>query len=189
MKLDKFDQILVVDLECTCDDPQPPGFVQEVIEVGACLLNTTTYEVTCPTSILVVPTIGSVSDFCTRLTTITPSMVTFENGAVSFAMACEQLDADPLLAKQRAWASWGDFDRTTMETQSAKEGVVYPFGLTHFNVRALSRLVFGEGRASKGAKQAAETIGVEWTGTHHRGIDDALNIAKIFAAILRKARS
>jgi len=43
--------------------------------------------------------------------------------------------------------------------------------------------------AKEGMDQALKKFGITLEGTHHRGIDDAFNIAKIYAAHLRKIRS
>lgn len=82
----------IIDLEATCwEGDVPPGQVNEIIEIGVCVLNTGTLERTEKRSILVRPERSKVSEFCTRLTSLTPEMVA---GGLSFAEACEVLRRD-----------------------------------------------------------------------------------------------
>jgi inhibitor of KinA sporulation pathway (predicted exonuclease) len=72
----KLDKILVVDLEATCwNGPIPEGMVNEIIEIGVCLLDVNTGEITDNRGIIVKPEHSVVSEFCTELTTITPELV------------------------------------------------------------------------------------------------------------------
>lgn len=187
-KMDKYGRMLVVDLEATCENPQPRGFVQEVVEVGVVLFNTTTLEIEEEASIMVIPTTGHISAFCTQLTTITPEMVTKEAGAVSFPEAMRQLRMGKWDSSRCAWASWGDFDRTLIEKQCAREGMVSPFGPSHLNLKGLARLML-PGTHAPGAKEASEIFGIPWQGTHHRGLDDARMIARCFGAMLKRMRN
>lgn len=83
----KLDKILVVDIEATCwDGPNPAGMENDIIEVGICLLDIHTGEITNNRGIIVKPERSVVSPFCTQLTTITPEMVDEEG--ISFKEAC-----------------------------------------------------------------------------------------------------
>lgn len=83
----KLDKILVVDIEATCwNGPNPPGMKNDIIEIGICLLDIHTGDITDNRGIIVKPERSEVSEFCTELTTITPEMVT-EQG-ISFKEAC-----------------------------------------------------------------------------------------------------
>src|SRR5690606_36827435 len=68
--------LLVIDLEATCwqGDP-PPGMQSEVIEVGIAELDTRALEITRAEAIFVRPQHSEVSPFCTRLTSIAPEHV------------------------------------------------------------------------------------------------------------------
>jgi inhibitor of KinA sporulation pathway (predicted exonuclease) len=66
------DRILVVDLESTCwDGPPPAGQVSEIIEVGICTVDVPSLQRAERRSILIKPVKSEVSEFCTRLTTLT----------------------------------------------------------------------------------------------------------------------
>jgi inhibitor of KinA sporulation pathway (predicted exonuclease) len=180
----KLDEIVVIDVEATCwGGPPPPGQTQDLIEVGLCLLDTTTLARHDRVSLLVRPTSSTVSPYCTNLTTLTPEQV---GGGISFAEACAALTTHHA-THDRAWASWGDFDRTLFERQCARERAPYPFGPTHLNVKhlyALARALPHE----IGMMDALRADGIAHEGTHHRGDDDAWNIAALLARLLGAAR-
>lgn len=165
----------VVDVEATCWEGQPPpGQVSEIIEIGVCVLDLSTLERVETRSLLVRPERSEVSAFCTRLTTLTPGQVA---GGLSFAEACEALRRD-FRADSRPWASWGDYDRRQFERQCRAAGVPYPFSARHTNAKRAYADAFGERRM--GMAQALEHAGLPLEGTHHRGADDARNIAALF---------
>ena len=70
------DKIVVVDIEATCwEGKLPEGMISDIIEVGVCLLDVETGEITDNRGILVKPERSTISPFCTELTTITPELI------------------------------------------------------------------------------------------------------------------
>lgn len=180
----KLNRILCVDLEATCDEPKP-NWLGEVIEVGLAILDLKKNEIEAHTR-LVIPTSTPVTEFCTKLTSITPEMVLAHNGAVSFPEAMAWLRK--MGSRNYAWASWGDYDRKQIQEQCSRENVQYPFGPTHLNVKALFGMVTGL-TYGIGLKQAVELYKLDWVGTHHRGVDDAYNVAQVLQQIIKEASS
>lgn len=174
------DKIIIVDIESTCwDGKVPEGQTSEIIEIGICLLDVNSGEITQNEGIIVKPERSEVSDFCTELTTITPDMV--EDG-ISFAEACR------IIKKQydgqgRAWASYGAYDFKMFQRQCVEMGIGYPFSPSHINVKTLFALKHKLDRET-GMDGALKMLGMPLEGTHHRGIDDARNIAKIMYTLL-----
>ena len=180
----KLDHILVVDLEATCWDGEPPvGHVNEIIEIGICPLELTTGKRLEKRSILVKPERSTVSPFCTSLTTLTAEQVA---GGISFIEACAILKKQ-YQARDRVWASFGDYDRNQFQRQCDDMRIAYPFGTRHINVKTLFALSRGL-PAEVGMAQSLEMFGIALEGTHHRGDDDAWNIAGILAKLLEKLR-
>jgi inhibitor of KinA sporulation pathway (predicted exonuclease) len=180
----KHDQILVVDIEATCweNNAVPPGETNEIIEIGACLLDTHTFEPSQRISIFVKPEHSTISPFCTQLTTITPAMIA-EHG-IDFASACAKLET-LYESRGRLWSSWGNYDRRIFEIQCKASGVRYPFSDYHVNVRKLFAR-YEQAKHLPGMAKALELLQLPLEGTHHRGDDDAWNIAKIFGVLLQK---
>lgn len=178
------DRIVVVDVEATCweADP-PPGQTSEIIEIGVCLLDVASGERLDRESILVRPTQSSVSTFCTHLTSLTQEQV--EQGA-SFEDACSVLRTR-FKTKERVWASYGDYDRGMFEHQCKRQEVKYPFSAGHINVKTLLGTIHGL-KYEIGLSKALKLLSVPLEGTHHRGVDDAWNIAAVLSRIIRTAR-
>ena len=180
----RLDQVIVVDIESTCwEKAPPPGEESEIIEIGICVLDVSTGERVEGRSILTRPERSTVSEFCTRLTTLTQEQV--ETG-VSFAEACSILKRE-YLTKDRLWASYGDYDRRQFERQCQAMKVGYPFGPGHINVKSLFAVLHAL-HHEVGLDEALELEQLPLEGTHHRGVDDAWNIANILARILVRCR-
>jgi inhibitor of KinA sporulation pathway (predicted exonuclease) len=178
----KLDNLIVVDVEATCwKKNPPPGEEQEVIEVGICLLEVSSGNLLEKESILVKPERSRVSEFCTKLTTLTQAQV---DEGVSFAKACALLQ-DKYIAHQRVWASYGEFDKNIFTKQCQYRQVSYPFSNRHLNVKTLFAVMNGLER-EVGMARALALLNLPLEGTHHRGGDDAWNIARILSQLIGK---
>lgn len=178
------DRILVVDVESTCwDGEPPPGEMSEIIEIGLCLVDVATLTRVERHSILVCPATSTVSAYCTQLTTLTQADV---DAGISLVEACRWLDQQHR-SRQRLFASYGDYDRVQFERNCAALGIVYPFGPTHLNVKNLAAVSYGWSR-EVGMSEALRRVGLPLEGTHHRGGDDAWNIAGLLCHLLRRTR-
>jgi inhibitor of KinA sporulation pathway (predicted exonuclease) len=84
--------ILVIDIEATCWERTPlPAEKSEIAEIGLRVLDATTLEHGERHSIVVRPERSRVSEYCTRLTTLSQSEV--ERG-ITFAEACDVLQCE-----------------------------------------------------------------------------------------------
>jgi len=169
-------RIIIVDLEATCwNGAVPKGQTNEIIEIGICILETETGEISKNQGILIKPERSEVSTFCTELTTITPELLDKEG--ISFKEACAKLRTE-YDCYQYTWASYGQYDLNMMKKQCSYRGIDYPLGQNHINVKTL----FTEKKGLKkkvGMNGALQKLEIPLEGTHHRGVDDAKNIAKI----------
>lgn len=174
-------QLVVVDIEATCWEggKPPPGQQNEIIEIGVCLLSLVDGTISQPRSLLVRPTRSKVSQFCTELTTLTAEQLSV---GMTFEDACAVLRAE-FGTPYRVWGSWGSYDRRMFEEQCASFGVEYPFSEKHINIKQrfgkLNRI-----KSAPGMAAALDYLKLPLLGTHHRGGDDAYNIALIGAALL-----
>ena len=194
-------QIVICDIESTCWEPiesKPVNEESEIIEIGICILDLSKRnaalnnkklapygarlplgELVSKRSIIVRPEYSRVSEFCTKLTTLTQADV---DKGVSFKEACDVLRSE-FKSQNRTWASYGDYDRKQFEKDCAKKNVKYPFGPRHINIKNLFAHVQGLPK-EVGMPTAIKLIHEQVEGTHHRGDDDAWNIAKILRYIL-----
>ncbi|MFM9594817.1 exonuclease domain-containing protein [Streptomyces scabiei] len=169
----------VIDVEATCWDGQPPpGSVNEIIEIGLTVVDVSAARRVSRHRLLVRPVRSTVSAFCTELTGLTQAEV--EQG-VTFAEACRIL-VEEYEAGKRPWASWGEYDRRQFARQSQADAVAYPFGFpterTHTNAKAVFTEAYGL-RRKPGMAHALQIAGLPLEGRHHRGEDDAWNIAAL----------
>ncbi len=180
----KLHQIIVVDVEATCwEGKNPEGQPNEIIEIGICILDVKTLERVGKEGMMVKPQLSQISPFCTELTTITPADVA--NG-LSLREAGEILRTK-YKSKSCTWASYGDYDRRQFERECIAKEIAYPFGTAHINVKNLLALTKAWNREI-GMAGALEKLKLPLEGTHHRGVDDAWNIAAILAAIFKMTR-
>jgi inhibitor of KinA sporulation pathway (predicted exonuclease) len=176
------DKIIIIDLEATCwQGTVPQGQENEIIEIGLAVLDTETGEITKNKGILIKPQRSSVSPFCTELTTITQDLL--DQNGISFEDAINQL-IDEYNPDLYTWASYGQYDLNMLKKQSKSFGIPYPMGEEHINVKTWFAEKFGLLKPT-GMNGALHLLDIPLEGTHHRGIDDAKNIAKILNWCLR----
>lgn len=175
------DVVVIVDLESTCweNEKAPSGERSEIIEIGVCTLDIKSLERANKRSLLVKPIESQVSPFCTELTTITPEMI--EDNGMDFAEASSILKNE-YQTEDRLWVSWGNYDRRMFIEQCQRRDIPYPFSDNHCNLKNLFANFYGQ---RMGMETALKTIGQDLEGTHHRGDDDAWNIAVILAHLLQ----
>ncbi|MFB2705164.1 exonuclease domain-containing protein [Marinobacter shengliensis] len=176
--------LLIVDLEATCWENRqaPNGEAQsndnmEIIEIG-CALATRQGELLDNHSFLVRPIRHPVlSDFCTELTGITQSMV---DAAPTLPEAIEAMNAWlGNLPDGFIWCSWGNYDRLHLGAQS-QEHDARPTVLAfpHLNLKRIWRRTTGQKRKN-GFAHALAFHNLDFEGHHHRGVDDARNMARV----------
>jgi len=170
------DFYLVVDLESTCDDRGAvPRAESEIIEIGAVLVDGRTLERIDEFATFVRPVRHpTLTAFCTDLTTITQAEV---DRAPGFAEVAAKLAA---FGRDALFCSWGNYDRNKLAEDAAFHGVAMPLGPAHWNLKT----AFSKRRL--GMSEALRIAGLDLVGTHHRGIDDARNIARMLPHILAK---
>jgi inhibitor of KinA sporulation pathway (predicted exonuclease) len=157
--------------------------MSEIIEIGLCVLDVGRLERSETRSILVRPQQSEVSEFCTRLTSITPQMVA---SAVTLSQAVDILKRE-YHPGDRVFASWGDYDRNQFHRNCDFYRIEYPFGPTHWNVKTFFGLVLGLEREI-GIDAACDLLNLPFAGTHHRGVDDAINITAILRELMLRSR-
>lgn len=177
----KYNKIIALDLEATCDKPKPV-FSPEIIEIGLCTINLKSLEIENKEFTFVTPSKSWVTPYCTELTTITPEDVLKKNGARTFPEAINWLKK---FGKNKAWISWGDYDRIMLEKSCQEYNVEYPLSSTHINAKAIFSFFVGLNKGIN-LRSAVDYLGLTWEGTHHRGVDDAVNLGRIFLELIKR---
>ncbi len=165
---------LVVDLEATCDDMHAlPREETEIIEIGAVLVDAVTLEPLEEFQSFVRPVKHPrLTPFCINLTTITQADVV---RAPTFRFVAPKLAA---FGQGALFCSWGGYDKNQLDRDARRAGIRSPLGPRHLNLKEMFARAAGES-SQLGTNMALRRVGLTPTGTHHRGIDDARNIARL----------
>lgn len=173
---------IIYDLEATCWEGRPLSKTQEIIEIGAVLVDRYGEEKG-SFNRFVQPIVNPVlSPFCKELTTISQEDVQraerFPSVIEDFQDWAEIFDEEYLLC------SWGNFDKKMLINDCILHDLEYDWVEDyHINVKQQYKEIKRLNRP-RGLKRAVESEGFEFTGIHHRGISDAENLAKVFAKYL-----
>ncbi|HEY9627097.1 MAG TPA: 3'-5' exonuclease [Coleofasciculaceae cyanobacterium] len=182
MKLEKYDYYLVLDLEATCCNQETiQRHEMEIIEIGAVMVEAQSLTTLDEFQTFIKPIrFPRLTEFCQSLTSITQ---------VQVDQAPEYKEAIALLKEwlsnysNAVFGSWGDFDRNQFKQDSKFHDVPVPITYPHVN---LKKLFSKTQKLPKryGMAEALQLAEIDLEGTHHRGIDDARNIAKLLPFIV-----
>jgi inhibitor of KinA sporulation pathway (predicted exonuclease) len=166
---------IVLDLEATCWERRDKS-PNEIIEIGALCVDEN-QVILGEFSQFVRPFVHTqLSKFCTELTSITQEQVdnallfpdvlgTFQEWILSF-------EDDYVLC------SWGHYDKHQFIMDCKLHGISSDWTDAHISLKHQYALI--NQTRSIGMKNALKREKLPLDGTHHRGIDDARNITKIF---------
>jgi inhibitor of KinA sporulation pathway (predicted exonuclease) len=184
----------VLDFEATCCDISQPK-PQEIIEFPSILIDAATLETIDEFSTFVQPVHHpQLSDFCTELTTIAQADV---DTAPLFREVYQRHvdwlrshdlkvdDADP--GRVFAFVTCGDWDLQTMLPAQCRVCAPPLFDIPLAYRRWINiKLAFAAAAGGRrtGMVGMMHRLGLAMTGTHHRGIDDCRNIAKILGTLV-----
>ncbi|MFT6149244.1 MAG: inhibitor of KinA sporulation pathway (predicted exonuclease) [Saprospiraceae bacterium] len=170
---------IIYDIEATCWEDRR-GRASEIIEIGAIKVNDYA-EVEDTFCQFVKPVIHPfLSPFCMELTSINQVDV---NRADKFYAVVEAFqDWIDIFDEEYLLCSWGKYDKTQMIKDCQFHDMDWEWAEEHIDLKAQYK---DYRKLSKpyGFKKALKREGFEFEGTHHRGIHDAYNLAKIFGKL------
>jgi len=180
--------INIIDIEATCwdNEKERKGQPNETIEIGITevdLFDLKTYR---NDGIYILPDNSFVSEFCTKLTGITPEKIAKDG--IMFENAVRQLKTDFRIHK-RHWVSWGDYDKGQLQRDCDRHNLEYykVFFQRHTNFKTVFAMLHGL-RRELGVGAALHHVGLKFIGNPHSGKDDAYNIAMLYIHTLQKFR-
>ncbi|MBV6627144.1 MAG: exonuclease domain-containing protein [Rivularia sp. (in: Bacteria)] len=170
---------LIVDVEATCcNNGSIPKEEMEIIEIGAVMLNRSTWEIDSHYQQFIKPVRHpKLTNFCQQLTSITQKNL---ESAPIFPQVIPQFKEWIESYPKNIFCSWGNYDKNQFILDCNFHNLAYPFGTEHRNIKKEFSLYYSNNKKRFGVIQALQHLGLEFQGTHHRGIDDARNIAAIF---------
>jgi inhibitor of KinA sporulation pathway (predicted exonuclease) len=170
---------IIVDVEATCDKNNTT-FPNEIIEIGAVKLDYKGNTVDEFSSFIKPILRPKLTDFCKEFTTIKQSDV---DKAQKFYDVIFDFQRWIDLEKPYLICSWGYYDRK----QLVKDCVLFglsPFWIERHHISLKHQFKKIKKVRLCGMMTALKILKLPHNGVHHRGIDDARNIAKIFKALI-----
>ena len=166
---------IIFDLEATCWENDRTK-TNEIIEIGAIKISENR-DVLGEFNAFVKPIVNpKLSEFCKKLTSITQTDV---NEAHLFPQVISDFLRWINIKEDYLLCSWGHYDKHQLIQDSKVHSLSADWASKHISLKHKYRQIKNLSRpiGMKGALKM-ERMGLD--GTHHRGIDDARNISKIF---------
>lgn len=186
MNLNRYDFFLVLDLEATCCDAKRiQRHEMEIIEIGAVMVEAAGLEIKSEFQTFIKPIRNPIlTEFCKSLTSISQEQV---DRAPQYPDAIAAFKTWMSSYSNFIFGSWGDYDRNQLEQDSQFHNIPYPIASGHINLKKLftTQQILPK---RYGMNQALKLANLPLEGTHHRGIDDARNIAKLLPYCLGRKR-
>ncbi len=174
--------LVVLDFEATCQErgrPQP----QEIIEFPSVVLDTEALAVVDRIQLYVRPLVlPELSRFCTELTGIEQATV---DAADDFPAAFKRYEEWVARWPGATFVTCGDWDlRTCLPRQAEVVGLKVPERYRRWiNIKhAFERLYRTKARGLAGM---LATLGMQFEGRPHSGLDDCVNTARVMARMIR----
>lgn len=170
--------LIVCDLEATCWDDGTSKDQMETIEIGAVRIQNGVMAD--QFSSFIRPALHTkLSEFCKKLTTIHQADVdTAQPFAEVFNSFLQWIGPSPFV-----FCSWGRYDVGQLQLDTQRLNIPWPATLSHhLNIKH----TFAQWRQvpSCGMDRALQYMNIPLEGVHHRGIDDARNIARLALMML-----
>lgn len=171
---------VIVDLEATCaDDGSVPRDQMEIIEIGAVGVDDRGRVAEVFSEFIRPVRHPRLTPFCTALTTITQADVDAADGFVEVSKRFAAfVGRHRVYGDGDWWGSWGQYDANQFAQDVRYHRSITPVPMRHRNLKVEFSQRQGL-RKRYGLDGAVRWAGLEFLGTHHRGVDDARNIAQL----------
>ena len=171
---------IIYDVEATCWRGKPPKGINEVIEIGAVMINDYG-ELISEFNKFIKPTVNPLlSGFCKSLTHISQENV---DSAEIYPQVIERFKEWIGVGEEDyVLAAWGDFDKRILRDNCQLHKIEADWLEYFINVKSQYNTIKGNmGHEKSGLKATVKKEGFEFDGVHHRAISDASNLGKVFS--------
>lgn len=170
-------KFIIYDLEATCWRGRPPGGINEIIEIGALMLDPLG-QIEDTYSRFVKPTVNPrLSGFCKQLTSITQENV---DRAELYPKTIEEFqDWIGIDENDYLLCSWGKYDVKMLRENCELHRMDTDWLHANTDLKEQYHTIKGQHKLT-GLVNTLRKEGMEFTGVQHRAISDAENLAKIF---------
>lgn len=158
------------------------GQLSTIVEIGACKVDFATKSIIDQLQIYIAPKGGYVEKSTRAFINMDKEDL---KNAVPFQQGIEKFSA--WLSKDDYLCSWGKDDRLHIIDECVRKGVILDWFNNYNDIQPqIGKLLLPEVSHQIGLKTALQAAGIEPTGKAHRGIDDAVNTAKLFITFIDK---
>lgn len=169
---------IIYDIEATCWENRPVDYQQEIIEIGAVMLNGYGEELGTFNRFVKPILHPQLSFFCKKLTNIEQINI---DRAASFETVIEEFqDWAEVFYEDYRLCAWGGFD----EKMLMRDSELHDLETDWIEGKCINiKRQFQEIKRLKqpwGLKKTIEKLGMEFEGEAHRAITDAINLTKVF---------
>lgn len=168
--------IIVVDLEATCCDKNTmPHHEREIIQIGACYVPisdtfTPVHQFNC----FIKPVRHTIlTEFCTSLTGITQEQVDM---GMPYLHAYKWFETWASQFSPYYLCSWGEYDKKQFIQDCTFHSIQYNLD-EHINIK--HEFALKQRTKQLGLAKALQRCALNFEGSHHSAIDDALNTARL----------
>lgn len=177
---------IVFDLEATCWNPKPDDLQMEIIEIGAVMLDEN-QKVIGEYQSFIKPRVNPIlSEFCTSLTGITQTDIDVARPFNEVFPEFIAWATPTIESRDYTWfCSWGFYDKKQIEADLLLHRMNRRYEWVtqkHISVKHQHGAIYDNPKGV-GMPKALEREGLTLEGDHHRALDDAKNITKIFQKI------
>lgn len=156
------------------------GQLSTIVEIGACKVDFATKSIIDQLQIYIAPKGGYVEKSTRAFINMDKEDL---KNAVPFQLGIEKFAA--WLSKDDYLCSWGKDDRLHIIDECVRKGVTLDWFNNYNDIQPqIGKLLLPKISHQIGLKTALQTAGIEPTGKAHRGIDDAVNTAKLFITFI-----
>lgn len=182
------DYLCVLDFEATCEEPNPPDYIHEIIEFPVILLNLRTLQVDNEFHSFCRPLLQPLlSDFCERLTGISQAKVDRSATFVEVLQLFDKWLEDHELGSKYKFAlatdcPW-DIKECLFPQCVLSQTTFPPYATKWLDVRKMFSSFY---RVRSGnISGMLESLGLQFQGREHSGIDDAKNISRVLVQLIK----
>ncbi|XP_025416670.1 3'-5' exoribonuclease 1 [Sipha flava] len=188
-----FPYFVIIDIEATCTENNPPDYKFEIIEFPAVLVDAKKRKIVDHFQVFVKPTINpKLSEFCIKLTGITQDQIDKADPFhICLKRFTEWLEKHELGTKHRfSIVTDGPFDMARfLYGQCIMSGIPYPnFATKWINIRKIFRSFYFTKQVKHSVlcnlNAMLTFLGMEFEGNPHSGLDDSFNISRICLRLL-----
>ncbi|MGH8416100.1 MAG: exonuclease domain-containing protein [Pseudomonas sp.] len=174
---------LVIDLEATTEEGGWPVSEMEIIEIGACVVNSDGREIDHFERFVRPARRPQLTPFCRELTHIHQGQI---DTALPLTTIWPQFERWMSHHRKRlvGWVSWGDYDREQLVMQWQQQQLSSELSsLPHINLKQR----FAQARQLHkpcGLNTALQLAGMHFNGQQHRALTDARNTARLLPLVI-----